>query len=102
MKYLIFNLPKRSQNESSSNAWNRIANQFYKYPNSTGTTQYTAPIHHPSKSLIAFPLLENTVPEDNQIEFRGKLSFSLNIVNQLSDDWLNQFAIRNSQFAIRN
>lgn len=87
MKYLVFNLPKRTQNEASFNAWNKIADKFYKYPNSKGTTQYTAAIYHPSKQLIAFPLLDNTVSEDNQIEFRGKLSFSLSIVDELSDDW---------------
>ena len=89
MKYLIFNLSRRSQNEASFNAWNKIADKFYKYPNSIGTSQYTAPIYHPSKQFVAFPLLDNTVLEDNQIEFRGKLSFSLSIVDELSDDWFS-------------
>ena len=89
MKYLTFTLPKRTQNEASFNAWNRIANQFYKYQNITGTSQYAAAIYHPTKQLVAFPLLDNIVSEDNQIEFRGKLSFALNIFDELSDDWFS-------------
>lgn len=90
MKYLIFTLPKLAQNEASFLSWNKIANKFYKYPNQdAGTQQYASPIYHPDGKRVAFPLLDNAV-DGNQIEFRGKLSFALNIVDKLSDDWWSE------------
>lgn len=86
MKYLIFSLTQLLKNEATFNAWNRIANKFYEYPNYY-TQQYTAPIYHPDNNQVAFPMLDNAVSPSGQISFRGKISFALNIVDELEPDW---------------
>ena len=87
MKYLIFTLDTKSKNEASFNSWLRIANSFYKYPNSTGSDKYTEPVYHPDGTMIAMPLLDSDVSELNQVRFRGKMPFVLNIVDELPSDW---------------
>lgn len=81
MKWLIFDLGTKGENQEQFDAFNEKINASWGFPNEMGTARYADPVYHPDGILVAIPIMDEAFAKELSQDEQNK------VVEDLPPDW---------------